>query len=127
MRDFAQSDPRRFLKDVSNAHGLIIDEVQHVPQLLSYIQTLVDREYKPGYFVLTGSQNFLVMEAVTQTLAGPVSVHTLLPLSIKELAAASLLPAHSDGALYRGFYPPIYARGYNPTEWYADYLTLPGF
>ena len=92
IQDFAQRDPEQFLKKYRNEAGLIIDEVQHAPKLLSYIQTIVDEEQVMGSFIVTGSQNFLVNQAVTQTLAGRVALLTLFPLSISELADASLTP-----------------------------------
>src|SRR5581483_9116509 len=79
QRDFATSDPRKFLADLNNEYGVILDEIQHVPSLLSYIQTYVDRHKKPGYFILTGSQNFLIHETVSQTLPGRIAILTLLP------------------------------------------------
>lgn len=68
MRTLATTDPRKFLSEYPTESGLILDEIQHAPQLLSYMQTIVDREKKKGYFIVTGSQNFLVDEAITQTL-----------------------------------------------------------
>jgi hypothetical protein len=121
-REFAKTDPRGFLDAYAKNDGLILDEVQHVPELLSYVQTWVDNDYKPGFFVVTGSQNFLLNQAVSQTLAGRVSIHTLLPFSITELQQADLLPKKSEEAVFKGFYPPIYARGYDPRKWYADYI-----
>lgn len=122
IRDFATRDPRKFLANNQNEYGIILDEIQHVPQLLSYIQTQVDLEYRPGYYILTGSQNFLVTQAVTQTLAGRISLHTLLALSTHELYNAKLLPNTLEEMLFKGSYPIIYSRGYNPDEWYADYI-----
>src|SRR5947209_5118703 len=92
VRERAQLDPRIFLQDISSPSGVILDEIQHAPELLSYMQTIVDREKKKGYFVVIVSQNFLVDEAITQTLAGRMAVLTLLPLSLNELENASLLP-----------------------------------
>lgn len=105
----AETDPRLFLTEYPSEAGLIIDEIQHAPQLLSYMQTIVDRDKKNGFFVVTGSQNFLVDKAITQTLAGRMAVVTLLPLSIRELAEAELLPAKMDTLLYKGSYPKIHA------------------
>lgn len=122
MREFATRDPRGFLSTYAYDPGIILDEIQHVPTLLSYIQTRVDLERKPGFYIITGSQNFLVMQAVTQTLAGRVSFHTLLPLSLAELSHEKLLPSSVDRAILNGFYPSIYAHNYNPIEWYADYI-----
>ena len=92
VRINALEDPRGFLADLNNEHGVIIDEVQDAPDLLSYIQGIVDKAYSPGYFILTGSQNFLLYEKISQTLAGRIALLTLLPLSIDELTHAKLLP-----------------------------------
>jgi uncharacterized protein len=122
IRDFAKRDPRKFLADNQSEHGIILDEIQRVPELLSYIQTQVDLEYKPGYFILTGSQNFLVTQAITQSLAGRISLHTLLALSVHELDEAKLLPSTLEEMLFKGSYPIIYGRNYDPSEWYVDYV-----
>lgn len=83
MKTFAQNDPRGFLEEFSMGKGVIIDEFQVVPELLSDIMTIVDRDKKMAQFVLTGSQNFLLNRAVEQSLAGRVSLlNSLLPLLI---------------------------------------------
>ena len=105
LRTIAQTDPRTFLTDYPTSSGIILDEIQHAPQLLSYMQTIVDREKKMGYFIITGSQNFLVDEAITQTLAGRMAVFTLLPLCISELKEAHLLPEKIETLVYQGSYP----------------------
>jgi hypothetical protein len=120
-REFAQKDPRQFLKDNENEYGIILDEVQHVPEILSYIQTNVDLNRRPGHFILTGSQNFLVNQAITQTLAGRITIHTLLPLSIEELNKANMIPEAPEEAIFKGYYPIIYAQDYDPVRWYQDY------
>ncbi len=122
IREFALKDPRGFLAEYDNGRGVILDEIQHVPGLFSYIQTKVDLQYRPGFYILTGSQNFLINESITQTLAGRISLHTLLPLSIQELSFAQLLPSSYESALFKGYYPIIYGKDYNPTEWYTDYI-----
>ena len=121
-REFARTDPRNFLQTHINEHGIILDEVQNVPQLLSYIQTYVDEKHRPGHIILTGSQNILVNQAVSQSLAGRVSIFTLLPLSIAELRAASLVPSTIEEQVYKGGYPRIYAYDLEPTNWYLDYI-----
>ena len=121
-RTFALTDPRGFLATHDNAYGIILDEIQHAPDLLSYIQTIVDREKKPGYFVLTGSQNFLIGQTITQTLAGRIAILTLLPLSINEFKENSLLPAAIETAIFTGGYPRIYADTIRPFEWYPNYI-----
>lgn len=119
-REFAQKDPRAFLNQFQN--GLIIDEFQHVPDLLSYIQTRVDEVKKNGMYILAGSQNFLMNQAISQSLAGRVSLHTLLPLSIDELAQAKLLPETEDALMYKGFYPSLYEAEVSIEKWYASYV-----
>lgn len=121
-REFASNDPRGFLKEYGNDPGVIIDEVQHVTSLLSYIQTRVDEERKPGKYILAGSQNFIMMEVISQSLAGRISILTLLPLSIIELRQAQLLPGKPEMLLFNGLYPRIYDENYNPNKFYADYI-----
>jgi hypothetical protein len=121
-RRFAQSDPRGFLDTYHNEFGIILDEFQHVPELLSYIQTTVDAKKKLGYFILTGSENFLMNQAISQSLAGRVAITTLLPLSLAELKNNNLMPATINELYIKGFYPPIYARQVPPDIWYPDYI-----
>jgi predicted AAA+ superfamily ATPase len=118
-REFAATDPRSFLARWPD--GAIIDEVQHVPQLFSWIQTDVDACGQMGRYVLTGSQNFALMSHITQSLAGRSALVQLLPLSIAELSSAGQLPADLDAMLLRGGYPALYARTLNPARWLADY------
>ncbi|MBL8479611.1 MAG: ATP-binding protein [Sterolibacteriaceae bacterium] len=118
-REFAAGDPRGFLARWKE--GAIIDEVQHVPALLSWIQSDVDAAGTMGRFVLTGSQNFALMAHITQSLAGRSALVQLLPLSIAELNAAGQLPNDLDAMLLRGGYPALYARPLNPARWLADY------
>jgi predicted AAA+ superfamily ATPase len=121
-REYAQSDPRGFLKKYSNEYGLIIDEVQHAPGLLSYIQGIVDEQNKPGYFVLTGSQDFSVNQAITQSLAGRVGIITLLPLSVHELKDNHLLAPTIEQAVFTGGYPRVYNQVIAPTDFYPSYI-----
>ncbi len=118
-REFAASDPRGFLARWKE--GAIIDEVQHVPALLSWIQSEVDSVGTMGRFVLTGSQNFALMAHIAQSLAGRSALVQLLPLSIAELNASEKLPPDLDSMLLRGGYPALYARPLNPARWLADY------
>lgn len=122
LRQAAIQDPRTFLQVNRNEYGLIIDEFQYAPQLLSYIQTIVDTEQKVGTFIITGSQNFLMNQSISQSLAGRVSLHTLLPLSTEELASAQLLPATIEHMLYQGSYPALYAKHIAPDLLYKNYL-----
>jgi len=119
-REYAQSDPRRFLGEYPR--GAVLDEIQRAPELFSYLQTILDREQRMGMFILTGSQQFLLMERLSQTLAGRVHLLTLLPLSLEELKPAGLAPHTPDGMIFRGMYPRLYDRKIPPVEWYPDYL-----
>jgi len=119
VREFAGSDPRGFL--ASYADGAILDEIQRVPQLVSYLQPLVDEHQQSGQFILTGSQQFEVMTTITQSLAGRTALLKLLPLSIEELSGTGIRP-DSDQLMLNGFYPRIYDAGINPTQALGDYL-----
>ncbi|MBI4597753.1 MAG: ATP-binding protein [Candidatus Omnitrophica bacterium] len=122
-RNFAAADPRAFLKQYPK--GVILDEVQRVPELFSYLQTEVDQQSKPGRFILTGSQQFLLLERVSQTLAGRAALLTLLPFSVGELRAAKRLPTSLNTLVWKGSYPRLYsARTLNPTDWYANYVQM---
>jgi uncharacterized protein len=111
----AQADPRGFLRTYENAHGIIIDEFQHIPEILSYIQLEVDTKNRPGYFVLTGSQkscvdthHFLMNQAITQSLAGRVGIITLLTLSIQECMQSNAFDNKTiDQIIVTGTYPRI--------------------
>src|SRR3989338_1132798 len=117
-RETAQADPRSFLS--SSDKGLILDEVQRAPELLSYIQGIVDKTKQRGRFTLTGSRNFELMETVTQSLAGRTALLCLLPLSMDELKTANI--RHTvDQHLLKGFYPRIHAENLDPTKAYRNY------
>jgi len=117
-RAFAATDPRSFL--AAYPDGVIIDEIQRVPNLVSYIQGIVDERNVPGQFILTGSQQFEIMDAVSQSLAGRTALLKLLPLSIAEIRDTSL-PDSLDRLLLMGFYPRIHDQGLNPTQALGDY------
>ena len=120
LQAFAQRDPKGFL---ARDGGMIIDEVQRVPALLSVIQTIVDADPRPGRFIITGSQVFALSAAIGQSLAGRISLITLLPFSLGELAAAGRAPDRLDTLLITGGYPPLYDRDLPPRFWLADYIT----
>lgn len=126
VREHALRDPRDFLEIYRNSYGMIIDEAQHVPSLFSYLQTIVDREKKRGFFILTGSQNFSLNASITQSLAGRISILTLLPLSIEELKNNQSLPATIESTMFQGLYPSIYANDQLPqprsAQWYTNYI-----
>jgi predicted AAA+ superfamily ATPase len=118
-REFASGDPRGFLREV--ADGAILDEIQRAPELVSYIQEHVDEKRRNGLFVLTGSQQFRVTEAISQSLAGRTAILRLLPFTIAE-AAALRTDLDADGMLYTGFYPRIYDQTLDPTQALGDYF-----
>lgn len=124
LRALALADPRRFLNEYPSPAGIILDEIQHAPHLLSYMQTIVDREKKKGYFIVTGSQNFLIDEVLTQSLAGRMAALTLLPLSINELEQADMLPARIETLIYKGSYPRAHAEKISIERLYANYIRL---
>ena len=119
-RSFAASDPRGFLDRFDS--GVVIDEVQRVPDLLSYIQVYSDERNSPGFYILTGSQNFLLMEKIAQSLAGRTALVTLLPFTLRE-AYQRRKPSSLDEMLYAGFYPRIFDQNLNPSEALSFYVS----
>lgn len=140
VRERALSDPRAFL---GAADRLILDEIQRAPDLLSYLQELVDDDPRPGRFIVTGSQNLLLMEKVSQTLAGRTAILRLYPFSIGELRgqgpldpfaldrpplphpgtnAAPLRASDLWNTLVTGFFPPVHDRGEPASAWFGDYF-----
>lgn len=123
IRQRVKDDPRSFLQEYPSEFGIILEEVQHVPEILSYMQTIIDKEKKKGFFVITGSQNLLLNESVSQSLAGRVGIVTLLPLSLSELKEADLLPERLEDTVLKGFYPNLYAESLmTPEALYANYI-----
>ena len=122
IREFANSDPRGFLNEYKSEHGIILDEFQYVPQILSYIQLEVDAKNRPSYFVITGSQNFLMNQAITQSLAGRVGILTLLPFSIHELFSNDILPERAFDLILKGSYPRAYTSNIPIQDLYASYI-----
>ena len=118
VREFATADPRGFLAQFGG--GAVLDEVHRVPDLLSYLQVLGDEEGRNGLFVLTGSEQFGLTGAVSQSLAGRTAMLRLLPFSLAECRSAGAAGGVDD-VLYAGCYPRIHDRGLNPTEALADY------
>jgi uncharacterized protein len=119
VREFARSDPRGFLATYRD--GAILDEIQRVPELPSWLQPMIDEDPTPGRFILTGSQQFEVMTGITQSLAGRTGLLKLLPLSLEELSGPRTIEA-IDGLLLSGFYPRIHAIGIDPTQALGDYV-----
>ena len=120
VRAFATEDPRAFLAE--QGEPLILDEIQRVPTLLSYLQERVDAQPGCGRFVITGSHQLELRAAVTQSLAGRTAILTLYPLSIAELAAAGTAWPHFDDYLMHGFLPRVHDVSQRPTVAYSNYL-----
>ena len=106
---------------VAHRHGLIIDEAQNMPEVFSIVQVVVD-EYEDARFVLTGSNNFLLMQKITQSLAGRTALLTLLPLSIAELPGISKETSPYE-LMYRGFYPAIWSKNIPAEDVYRQYFS----
>ena len=115
-RDKVLQDIDAFLDQYKD--GLILDEAQHIPQIFSYIQVRVDAD-KSLRYVLSGSSDFLMMQGITQSLAGRVVIRRLLPLSLHEVKAINLYS--TDELLVRGFYPGIWGDGRTPQDVYESY------
>jgi predicted AAA+ superfamily ATPase len=121
VREYARSDPRGLLAD--HPDGAILDEIQHAPELTSYLQVEVDENPAPGRFILTGSQHFGLTQAVSQSLAGRTAVLNLYPPSLGELRRFDAPPGTLDDTLWAGAYPRIHDRGIPAGRWLADYVT----
>jgi uncharacterized protein len=119
-RHYAETDPRGFLAQYNK--NVIIDEVQRVPDLFSYMQTKVDELDLPGQYILTGSANLTLLEKVTQSLAGRAALLKLLPLSFAELFSNGAAVLDCTEQLFTGFYPRIYRHHIEPTDWYPNYI-----
>ena len=134
-RSRAREDPLGFLAGFPA--GVILDEVQRAPELLSYVQSAVDDDARPGRYILTGSQNLLMMEKISQTLAGRTAILRLLPLTLTELTGRKPLdPGRLDSpprraippkldpwpTIWAGFYPRIHDQKLPPERWLADYF-----
>lgn len=119
MQAFAREDPRGFL--AGRKRHVIFDEIQRAPHLLSYLQSIVDEAGEVGQFVLTGSHQLELREGITQSLAGRTSLLHLLPLSMPELAGASLGHGRFEEVLLHGFLPRVFDQGQRPRIAYASY------
>ncbi len=117
----AREDPRRFLRPHQET-GVIIDEAQRVPELFAYLQGMVDESGRMGRYILTGSQDFLLLEKVAQSLAGRTAVLHLLPFSASEIDAVGSLSEDLDEVMFKGFYPPLFDRPVAPSDFLPAYL-----
>lgn len=119
-RLFATEDTRGFLAQY--AEGAIFDEAQRVPQLFSYLQQVLDEDSEKGKFILTGSNNFLLQENISQSLAGRIGYLYLLPFSTEEIMKITSQRQSIEEAIYKGGYPPIYDNQISPDRWLPNYI-----
>ncbi|KPQ16296.1 MAG: ATPase with DUF4143 domain [Algoriphagus marincola HL-49] len=119
-RRYALEDPRGFLGDFPE--GAILDEVQRTPELFSYLQGIVDEKPTTGQFILTGSNNFLLQQSITQSLAGRVGYLQLLPFQLAEIYSKEHEVPDEDSLMLKGGFPPIYQPGIPTHLWYPNYL-----
>ena len=122
IREFCISDCKGFLKTFPNHTRM--DEAQRVPKLFSYLQTHIDLAGEKGMYVLTGSQNLNMMEAISQSLAGRTSILKLLPFSYDEQKEAEILPDNVEEQIFTGGYPRIFDAHIPPQQFYRDYINL---
>jgi predicted AAA+ superfamily ATPase len=118
-RIYAESDPRRFL---ATGQKMIIDEVQRIPELFSYIQTITDQTNQAGQFIISGSQSFLMNERISQSLAGRIAILHLMPFSCSELSSHGLKTESVEELMYNGFYPRLYDREIDAQDFYPNYI-----
>lgn len=118
IRRFAMDDPRGFLSNYPQ--GAILDEAQRVPELFSYLQQILDETTDHGLFIITGSNNFLLQESISQSLAGRVGYLYLMPLSLDEIGDKE---SNSNTLLFKGGYPALYNEETDPAKWYANYIS----
>ena len=119
IRSFAQEDPKAYLGQFKSK--VIIDEIQRVPELLSYIQVIVDNESCEGRFILTGSHQLQLQEAISQSLAGRTAILKLLPLSIEELNLSNIKFESFEAYCIHGFLPRVYDKSIRPSVAYSNY------
>lgn len=117
-RQFAKDDPKGFLAQFPD--GAILDEIQRVPELFSYLQVILDNEPATGKFILTGSNNFLLQESISQSLAGRVAYLFLLPFSLSELPENDKTDV--SVVIFKGLYPPLYDQPVDANRWYPNYI-----
>lgn len=119
-REFAKTDPVGFLETYRN--GIIIDEIQNVPTLFSYLQVVTDERKINGEYIITGSQNFLMMEQITQSLAGRVALFTLLPFSMEELENTKYKITNWEEYVVSGSYPRKIIQNIEAADYYENYI-----
>lgn len=119
-RNFAATDPVQFLK--SYPEGVILDEVQRVPELMSWLQQEIDESNQKSRYILTGSNNLLLQESITQTLAGRIAITELSPFSQVELYQNKIDLKSVNESIWYGGYPPIIADKIPPNDWFPSYI-----
>ena len=119
-RMLAANDPKAFLSRFKN--GAVIDEAQRVPELFNYLQKIIDSTKQDGLFILTGSNNFLLQQNISQTLAGRIGYIDLLPLSYAETIQFENAPEHTNDFMLNGTYPELYDKNRKPGLWYPAYI-----
>lgn len=122
LNAYATSDPKGFLHAYNDAPGVIFDEAQYAPMLFGQIKVAVDMDPRPGRYILSGSQNFLLHEKINESLAGRVYFYKLLPLSIAELSEEHLLLDTIENQISKGFYPRVYQPHMKQQEYYENYI-----
>jgi len=120
IRRFFELDPNGFFEKYDKY--CIFDEAQRVPELFSYLQTIVDEKRIMGQYVLSGSQNFHLIKSITQSLAGRVALFKLFPFDFNELKSANLLSENYIEMMLKGFYPAIYDRDIPSNVFYNNYI-----
>ena len=120
LRQIAKEDPRHFISIYSQK--VIIDEIQQVPELLSYLQTHIDSVNESGMYVLTGSHNLLLMQSISQSLAGRTALLSLAPFSVAELRSENLVSQTTNEMLFKGSFPRIYDKQIEATDFYPSYI-----
>ncbi len=117
VRILAETDPRSFLHPISK--GAVFDEIQNVPSIISYLQQIVDEHKMKKTFILTGSNNFSLVNHVSQSLAGRTAILKLLPFSLQEIS--SFLSRSTDEIMLQGFYPATFQSKLTPSKIYRNY------
>ncbi len=120
VQQAAENDPEKFLRQYRN--GAVFDEVQRVPDIFRYLQEILDNNKKRGQFILTGSNNFLLQEQVSQSLAGKAGYLSLLPFSYAELVKAKLADKDVNKHILTGGYPEIWDETLIPGTWMNSYV-----
>lgn len=119
-RMLAATDPRAFLERYKN--GAIIDEAQRVPELFNYMQGILDQVQKDGFFILTGSNNFLLQQSISQSLAGRIGFIDLLPLCYQEILKFNQKDWRTEDLIVNGCYPELFDKNRKPSIWYPAYI-----